>query len=92
MSADAPDFARSGYSGLCPGSSVVVDGRVCDAVRITPEGDVFVRNVLTLECRWVDYYLCDVIDPHKHPGALLDAIAALESSDVSEENDEERSE
>ena len=59
------------------GASVVVMGRLCDVVYIAHTGDVQVRDVITLELRWYDYFVCRLLDPHENPGALLEAMSTL---------------
>jgi hypothetical protein len=57
------------------GDVVVVRGRAYDVVRITSTGDVLCRDVITLESKWVDFYVGGLVDPHENPGALLDALS-----------------
>jgi len=72
------------------GTSVVVEGRVMEVMGLDPDGDMLVRDVLTLKLKWVDYYITRVIDPHKDGGALLEAMGALTDDDVAlSEEDEE---
>jgi hypothetical protein len=59
------------------GSLVVVDGLTAEVVAFTPGGDVRVRDISTLKLKWVDYYLCEVVDPNKDGEALLTALGAL---------------
>lgn len=59
------------------GSWVVVDGVVAEVLQLAPNGDVHVRDIGTLELKWVDYYLCELIDPNKDGESLLTALGAL---------------
>lgn len=65
-----------------PGSWVVVDGQVAEVVKLSPNGDVHIRDISTLKLKWVDYYLCELIDPNKDGESLLTALGAL--SDMAE--------
>ena len=72
------------------GDSVVIDAQVYEVLQIAPEGDLYVENVITLERKWVDYFVHEVINPHKDGGALLAALAALkDDEDDDKESDEE---
>ena len=56
---------------------VVVNGVVVEVVELHLMGDVQVRDISTLELKWVDYYVCELIDPSKDGEALLTALGAL---------------
>lgn len=77
-----------GHSGLrrelYVGASVVVDGRVCDVMELRGSGDVMVTDVMTGITRWVDYYTCDVVSPHRNPGALLEAMSSISTKEPDE--------
>lgn len=67
---------------MMEGDTVIIKGRAFDVLSITSSGDVYVRDVISLELKWVDKYICGLVDPHKNPGALLDALSHLgEDSD-----------
>lgn len=66
---------------LRPGTSLIVDGRLCDVIRITPDGAVLVEDVVSENQRWIDYFIAEVIDPHQHPEALLRALGALDDEE-----------
>ena len=63
------------------GSTLVIDGRFCEVMLIAPSGDVQVRDVITLELRWTDYFVHRFIDPNKNPEALLDAMSTIRTDD-----------
>jgi hypothetical protein len=67
------------------GASLVIDGRVYDVVTITSTGDLLVEDVITLERSWKDFYLVEAVDPHRSPGAVLEAMAALENDEEDRE-------
>ena len=63
------------------GSSVVVAGRIYEVMEIAPTGDVLVQDMLTLQLKWVDFFLCRFIDPNENPGAVLEAMATIREGD-----------
>lgn len=50
-------------------------------MRITATGELYVMDSETLECRWIDYYLNKLFDPHLSDEALLKAMGALRSDE-----------
>ena len=70
-----------------PGSLVVVDGVVVEVLQLHLMGDVQLRDISTLKLKWVDFYLCELIDPNKDGESLLTALGAI--SDMAEPDDEE---
>lgn len=58
------------------GDYVVVDGRAKEVLQLDPSGDMLVRDISTLELKWVDFYVVRTIDPREE-GLLLDALGAL---------------
>ena len=69
-------------ASLQVGTSVVVMGRLCDVVTIAPTGDVQVRDVISMELRWYDYYSFRMLNPHENPEAVLIALSLLEKDEV----------
>lgn len=69
-------------ASLQVGTSVVVMGRLCDVVTITPTGAVQVRDVISMELRWYDYYSFRMLNPHENPEAVLIALSLLEEGEV----------
>ena len=63
------------------GQCVIVGRRPYELLRWTTSGELLVRDTITSEKRWVDYYQARVIDPHTDGGALLDALSVLRSED-----------
>lgn len=55
---------------------------MAEVVKLSPNGDVHIRDISTLKLKWVDYYLCELIDPNKDGESLLTALGAL--SDIAE--------
>lgn len=62
---------------LGPGRAIVYRGEAYDIVRITRSGDVLIRNFLTQEEIWIDYFHHGFKDPYADPGALLEALAQI---------------
>jgi hypothetical protein len=73
-----------------PGDSIIIDGEAYEVLQITPEGDIHVKNIFTLECSWKDWFMVNAVDPHRYPGAVLDAMAAIKRDTIHEESEESR--
>lgn len=68
------------------GAYVLIDHKAWEVMEIHGSGDMLVRDPDDpLKSKWVDYYIGEVIDPHKDPGALLEALGTLgDEEDISD--------
>ncbi|MGE3483520.1 MAG: hypothetical protein AB7L09_02190 [Nitrospira sp.] len=60
------------------GSTVVVNGHPYEVLEFLVSGEVQVKHIITGVTIWVDYFTARVIDPNREPGALLDALSAID--------------
>ena len=56
---------------------MVVDGDLAEVIEACHGGDVHIRDVRSLECKWVDYFVCELVDPNSSPEMLLTALGEL---------------
>lgn len=56
---------------------MIVDGGLAEVIEACPGGDVHVRDVRSLKSRWVDYFICELVDPNESPEMLLTALGEL---------------
>lgn len=63
------------------GNVVVFEGQAWKVLFCDPLGNMYVQLEPTLEKRWIDYFLVDVIDPHQDDNSLLTALGNLYSDE-----------
>lgn len=69
------------------GGCLLVNGRVYDVVAVRDStGDIAVRDILTNDVTWIDWFTVRAVDPHSNPGAVLEVLAGLDPTErVNEE-------
>jgi len=66
-----------------PGKYVLMSHKAWEVLELNVNGDVHIKNPDNpLESKWVDYYLVEIIDPHRTPEALLETLAHILEDDV----------
>lgn len=68
-----------------PNPTAVVAGRLVEVLDMDPEGYILVKDLITLESVWRDYYLVNYIDPNENPGAVLEAMSTLLNKDETDD-------
>ena len=68
------------------GSIYVIEGRMCEVIDLDPGGHIHIVDGMTLESRWIDFYLAEIIDPSESDEALLTALGTLSSNEEDSED------
>ena len=59
------------------GKIVVFNSRAWEVLTGNVFGDLYVQQVSTLERRWIDYFMVDVLDPALDGDSLLTSLGSL---------------
>ena len=56
----------------------MVNGRPYEVLAVRRGGDIRVKDVMTGDVMWIDWFAVRAIDPHSKPEAVLEALAELD--------------